>query len=137
MKLLLSFCALFLLTACGHHRDVRPAADGNHSIALKSESPEAGSQEAMKQAEHYCKEFDKHAVVVDENSTYSGDMDESTYKAVKTASKVGKRVGGAVFMGGEDRKKAHRDSSNVYTGAGVLDDVAGDGYSVRMRFRCQ
>lgn len=132
---LLSLAALTLLASCGHHRDVRPGANNQHSVNVRGEDEEATSREALAQANHYCGEFDKSAAIVDESTKYVGDMSEDNYKTMKTASKVGGRIGGAVFTSGS--KNATRDGSRVYTGAGVLSDIAGEGYVTRMRFRCQ
>lgn len=115
--------ALFTFAGCGHHRDVRPGPNGLNSVTIKTENEEDGSREALRQAEHYCDEFKKHPVIMEENNKYVGDMDEKTYKTVKRASKVAKSIG--------------MPTGKKTGGGSVLDDVAGEGYSVTMKFKCE
>jgi hypothetical protein len=104
-------------------------------VTVKGEDEQGNFRNAMAQAEHFCKQWDKAPVVEKEGSKYVGEMSEANYKAMKSISKAGHRVGGAVFMGGS--KDAYAKSRTVHTGAGVLSDMAGDGYVTRMNFRCQ
>jgi hypothetical protein len=107
MKNVLLFLSFLFLSACAHHRDVRPGADGVHRVVFLTEEKGAGGSEAMSQASHYCKEFQKHAVVVDEKSTYTGSMKEETYQNTKVASKVATGVGSAAYVfGGKNESNA-------------------------------
>ena len=126
---------LLFLAACGHHRDVRPGLNNKHYVAVQADDQNSGAQDAMAQATHYCKEYNKQAVVIKEDAKYVGSMDESTYKNVKTASRVAKGIGNNVFM--SDSPNANRDSGRIHSGAGALDDAAGKGYNVRMVFTCR
>lgn len=123
------------LAACAHHRDVRPGADGIHRVRLSSEDKEEGTRDAIEQANHYCGEMKKSAAFIDENTKYTGDMNEKDYKTLKTASKVAKTAGGTVWaMGGE---KESNIGGIVGLGGTVADQVAGKGYTVEMKFKCQ
>jgi hypothetical protein len=126
-------CGL-LMSACAHHKDVRPGADGLHTVAVQTEDNEAGSREAIDQANHYCEQSGRSAAFVDENKKYTGDVDEATYKNAKMISKVAKSAGGAVWaMGG---KKESRAGGVVGLGGQTVDSVLGEGYTVTMKFKC-
>lgn len=89
----------------------------------------------MSQANHYCKQSQKQAVVIDEKSTYTGSMKEETYQTTKTASKVATGVGGAAWVfGGRNESNA---GGIVGLGGAVADGIAGKGYTFEMRFKCQ
>lgn len=123
------------LAACAHHRDVRPGADGVHRVVVSTDDTEAGQRDAIEQANHYCKEHGKEAAFLKEESKYTGDLEESTYKNAKRASKVAKTVGGTVWaMGG---KKESDIGGLAGLGGTAADQALGKGYSIDMRFRCQ
>ncbi len=118
------FVALITMAGCAHHRDVRPSDDGVHRVVVRSEDTEAGSREAIEQANHFCKQSNQYAAFVKEDNKYTGDMDEQSYKNAKRVSKavqaVGGMTGGMVGMGGA-----------------VADDALGEGYTTEMKFRCK
>ncbi len=140
---------VIFFTGCGHHRDVRPGAKNTHSVTVKADDEAEGARDALRQANHYCKEFEKHAAILEENAKYTGDMDEASYKNMKKASKVAKTVSGSGIgsAGGVHGRRMRNMDPNApsgpdlgeVTGLGgaVLDDVAGQGYTVSMRFKCE
>lgn len=132
--LLLSF---LFLASCAHHRDVRPGADGLNRVVVATEDTDEGSRDAIKQANHFCKEErgGKSAVFVNEEQKYTGSMDESTYKTAKTASKIAQAAGGAAYVfGGKNEQTA---GGIVGIGGGIADQALGKGYSVDMKFKCE
>ena len=133
MKLLF-IVSLLIITACGHHRDVRPGAEGVHRVVVRAEEKEPGEREAIDQANHFCDQKDKMAAFVNENSKYTGDMNEETYKKTRMVSKAAKAAGGGAYVFGG------KNESNV-GGIGVLggaaaDAMAGEGYTIEMTFKC-
>lgn len=139
MNMNLSFLSLsitvLLFAACAHHRDVRPGADGINKVVVASEDEESGAQNALSQARHYCESKNKEAAIVSEGSKYIGSMDESTYKNIKTGSKVASAVGGAgMVFGGKNEKNAGGLLAIGGT-AGTL--ATGNGYNYTMTFKCQ
>lgn len=135
LQLLVITTATILTAACAHHRDVRPGADGLNKVVVSAEDADQGSHNALSQARHYCESKNKEAVIVDENSKYVGSMDESTYKNVKTGSKVASAVGGAgMVFGGKNEKNA---GGLLAIGGVAGDAAAGNGYSYTMTFKCQ
>ncbi len=126
---------ILMISACAHHRDVRPGEGGVHRVVVSTDDNDEGTREAIDQANHYCKQYSKGAVFVDENKKYTGSMKESDYKAAKTASKVAAGVGGAAFVfGGKNESQA---GGILGLGGGVADSALGKGYSVEMRFKCK
>lgn len=127
--------AAFLFTACAHHRDVRPGADGTHRVVIHTDDTEEGGRNAMSQANDYCEQSKQRAFVVDEGSKYTGTMDEGSYRNAKTASKVAQAVGGAGYVfGGKNERTA---GGIVGLGGGIADSALGNGYTVDMKFKCQ
>ncbi len=125
----------FLLISCAHHRDVRPGADGHHRVVVTGEDTESGAQDAIKQANHFCKENGGgYAGFTKEDKKYTGSMDEGSYKTAKTASKVAQAVGGAGYVfGGRNERTA---GGIVGLGGGIADSALGKGYTVDMQFKC-
>lgn len=127
--------SFILLTACAHHRDVRPSEDGVHRVVVHTDDSEEGARNAIEQADHYCDQYKKHAVFVKEEQKYTGDMDEKTYKNAKRATKVAQVVGGTAWVFGGRRES---NLGGIVGLGGMAGDAAlGKGYSVEMRFRCK
>ncbi|MEI7972780.1 MAG: hypothetical protein WCH11_00265, partial [Bdellovibrio sp.] len=123
--------SFLLLTACAHHQDVRPGSDGVHRVILKTEDKDEGFREGMSQARHFCKEAgNRSPVVMSDESKYTGSMDESSYKAGKTAAKVAQSAGGAAYVfGGKNEKSA---GGIIGLGGGIAKEAMGAGYSFDM-----
>lgn len=135
IKYILSVLSLLFVAACAHHRDVRPGADGVHRVIVRAEETDEGSRDALSQANHYCKEYNKNAAILDEGAKYSGSMDESDYKTAKTAAKVAQAAGSAAYVfGGKNERNA---GGIVGLGGGIADQAIGKGYTVEMKFKCQ
>jgi hypothetical protein len=127
--------ALSLFTfGCAHHRDVRAGADGIHRVVIQTDDTDAAARDAISQANNFCEERNKQAAFINEDKKYTGDMDESTYKTGKRASKAAQAVGGAVWVFGG---KTESDIGGI-TGLGgaVADSALGKGYTVEMKFKC-
>lgn len=134
LALSVALSALFL-SACAHHRDVRAGADGINRVVVKTEDTEEGSRNAISQANHFCEQFKKTPAFINEDSKYTGDMDEKDYKTGKKVAKVAKMVGGAAWVFGG---KNERNLGGIGAlGGSVGDAVLGKGYTVEMRFKCQ
>ncbi len=131
----LILAAFFFLISCAHHKDVRPGADGVHKVVVVSEDTEKGTRNAISQAEHYCKESERHAAFINEDKKYTGDMSEEDYKKGKRIAKVAQAAGGAVWVfGGQQEKNL---GGIVGLGGSVADQAIGKGYTVEMKFQCQ
>ena len=133
--LLLSLVAVLGLVGCATFEDVRPGENGIHRVSVKTDDPEAGSRNAISQANNYCKSKKKEAVFMNENSKYTGDMDEKNYKNAKRATTVAKSVGGAVWVFGGKKESALGGLAGI--GGTAADQALGKGYSVEMQFKCQ
>lgn len=134
-KYLSVLIAPFILISCAHHNDVRPGAEGVHRVAVLAETKDDGAKNAISQANHFCKEQNKYAAIIDEKQMYTGNMDESTYNNAKTASKVAQAAGGAAWVLG--KKQTSNVGGVVGVGGGIADSALGKGYTVEMKFKCQ
>ncbi|MGZ3723812.1 MAG: hypothetical protein ACXVA9_12805 [Bdellovibrionales bacterium] len=125
-----------ILTACATYKDVRPMDDGVNRVAIVTDNVEGATRKCIKEANNYCKAHgNTEPHFLDENSKYTGDMNEEDYKDLKRASSVVKTVGGAVWVFGGQRERT-LGGLGVLAGAG-MDSAAGKGYTVEMRFRCR
>lgn len=124
-----------LVTACAHHRDVRPGADGINRVVIQTADSEEGARSAISQANNYCEESNRKAAFINEDQKYTGDMDEQDYKNVQKISKVAKTVGGAVWaLGGKQESNV---GGIVGLGGAAGDAAIGKGYTIEMKFKCQ
>jgi hypothetical protein len=125
-----------MTSSCAHYPGVRAGVDGMHRVVIKAEETEAGNQEAIAQANSFCDDkFKKSAAFVDEKNKYTGDMKEGDYKTAKTAAKVAKAAGGAIWaLGGKNESNI---AGVVGLGGGIADSAIGQGYTIEMKFKCQ
>ncbi len=125
-----------MTVSCAHYPDVRPTAGGIHTVSFRTESKGEGFQNAFSQAKDYCDDvLKKRPAVVSEASEYVGTMDESTYNAAKTASKVVGAVGAAgAVLGGKNERKA---GGVTAVGGGIASGALGLGYEYTLKFRCE
>lgn len=127
--------AVVALSSCAHHRDVRPGADGIHRVVVATEDSDEGAREAIDQANYFCEKRNLSAAFINEDKKYSGSMKEDDYKKLKTAGKVAAGLGSAAFIfGGKNESTA---GGIVGLGGAVASSVAGKGYTVEMKFKCQ
>lgn len=123
-------------TSCAHHDDVRPRESGTHEIKIATERRDEGYQDAMSQADHYCREVEHRTrpVVVQDNTTYVGQGNEDEYNQKKTVAKAAKTVGGLGYvLGGSTESQL---GGVVGLGGIVADGVIGNGYVYSMTFKC-
>ncbi len=108
MKSALFSLGILFFVACAHHRDVRPGVDGLHRVVVTDDDKEQGARNAIDQANHYCKQSDKHAAFVEESNKYTGTMDEGQYKTAKDLSKAASAAGGSVYVMGAQKRIQYR-----------------------------
>ncbi len=127
---------LFLIS-CAHHRDVRPG-NGIHHVVVREQNREAAERNAIDQAEHFCKERNQHAVIIEEKKTeYTGKMDESTRDTVHKASTAAMVLGGGA--GGFGPTHGTKTAGAVLGTAGTAGYImtGGDDYTADMKFKCE
>ena len=135
MKVLIGILTLVVLSACGHHRDVRPSSDGVHSVVVAADNETDGPRDAIAQANHFCDDRYKRVAAIEKEETkYTGSMDEDNYRMAKTASDVLKQGGTQAWVfGGKTEKQA----GEVAAGTGsVIDNSLGKAYTTKMTFKC-
>jgi hypothetical protein len=131
---------IFILNlGCAHHKDVRPGADGIHRFTMVTDDAEGAARKGIKEANHYCKEQGKSPAFLTEESKYTGDMPEDKYKTMKTIGKAGQIAGGTVWaVGGAAGHEAASALGGISgIGGAVVSGIAGEGYTVEMKFKCQ
>ena len=133
---LLAISGAAFLTSCAHHRDVRPGSDGLHRVVFQTEDKNQGFRDAMSQAQHFCESRGARSpVIVNEDSKYTGSMDEQSYKTGKTVAKVAQAAGGAAYVfGGRNERNA---GGIVGLGGGIANSAMGEGYTYEMKFKCE
>ncbi|RZA26791.1 MAG: hypothetical protein EOP10_02430 [Proteobacteria bacterium] len=121
---------------CAHYPDVRPDDSGINAVIFRTERKGEGFREAWSQAKSYCDDvYKKRPYKVKEKSTYVGTMEESTYNAAKTGSKVATGVGAAAaILGGKNEAKA---GAGVGFGGGIADSALGQDYEYTLTFKCK
>ncbi len=125
----------FIAISCAHYPDVRPGANGIHRVVIPTSDTDAGSREAIEQANDYCGTMKKSAAFIDEKQAYTGSMKEEDYKKGKQITKVAKVIGGTTYvLGGKNESNA---GGIVGLGAIAGDAALGNGYKVEMKFKCQ
>lgn len=127
---------LFLISSCASYDHVRPGVDGIHRVVIRGEEKEAVERDSIDEANNYCKEYNKMAAFVSEDTKYTGSIDESTHKTVKKVSNAASVGGG--MMGVLGGKKESNVGSGLF-GLGIVGNAVldGDAYTSDMRFKCQ
>lgn len=117
-KLAFIICGSTMWICCAHHKNVRPGVNNIHKVTIMAADKESGSEDAIVQANHFCKQFEKIAAIVAEKVEYVGDVSEQAYKAGKKVSNIGKLLG-------------------VRAGSHIADEALGKGYRIDMDFECK
>lgn len=135
MKKIFIFGFILLGVACAHHNDVRPGEGGVHRVLLQTDDTDEAMSSALKQAQHYCSERNKEAVIVSEDKKYTGKLSEEEYNKGKTIAKVAKGVGSAAWVFGGKNESGVGGVTAL--GGQVADNALGKGYTVETKFKCQ
>lgn len=124
-----------LLVSCAHHRDVRPGTEGIHRVITRGPDKQQVEQSAISQANHFCEQRNLAAAFVNEDTKYTGEMDESTHNTLRKASQAAVIVGGGTHVLGGRRES---DVGGAVAGVGTVGSImtSGDAYTVDMKFKC-
>ena len=123
-----------LLLACAHHKNVRPAADGEHYIKLSSATKSEAGQEAIKQSNHFCAEQEKQAFVINETIEYTGSMPEEQYLTTRNIAGALKAAGTTMWALGQN--KVDNAGAALALGGGAAESSLGQPYQLEMTFTC-
>lgn len=96
-----------------------------HRVVVRDIERDDAEEEAAKAANEYCEKQGKRAVIVADNTKYTGEMDESTRDTIRKGSKAAMILGGA-------RGGAAGTAGSV--GYSVTSDRD---YLAELRFRCR
>lgn len=134
---LILLSALFIVTGCAHHRDVRPGVDGVHQVIVRAQDKGSAERDAISQAEHFCQQSQKIPGIIEEKTIYTGTIDEATRETLRKASMAAKVL---------DHSHVNHDAETpASSGPGVLGKAgrvgavmtSGDDYRTEMKFKCQ
>lgn len=137
MKILILAVLTIGFTGCAYFGDVRPGNNNVHHVVVTAVDKETGQRSAIRQANSYCekKENNKSAVIIKEESKYTGDMEEKNYINARRASTAATVAGGGAAVFG---KKKVKDVGGAVALGGVAGGAAiGKGYTVDMSFSCK
>ena len=118
-------------------RDVRPGADGVHTVSILTDEVQEATRYALRQAKRYCKKEKKNYAILNESSKYSCEMPEAEYIRKKQIAKAAQMAGSAAYVASEEDSTQELLGSVVSTGAAIADEALGDCYEVRVTFSCQ
>lgn len=133
-------CLISLLLAvasCASHKDVRPGADGIHRVVVRASSRAVAERRAIKQANHYCDEEEKHAAFLAEETNYTGSMDEKTRNTLRQASTAAMVLGGAGAATGKSETMKSVGGAVGAAGTAGRVMVSGNDYTADMKFKCR
>jgi hypothetical protein len=122
--------------ACAHHRDVRPGADGIHRVVVRASERESAERSAISQAEDFCDERHLAPAFVNEQTQYTGKMDEGTRDTLHKASTAAMILGGGVGIGTYGAARTAGGAVGTAGAAGAI-MTGGKDYTADMRFKCQ
>lgn len=135
MKMIPFYLVLLFMISCAHHRDVRPGANGVHTVIVKGPDSSGLERSAINQAEHFCQErYARHAAFHSEKTQYQGEMDEGTRKTLRQASTAAMVLGGGASVNSSTRK-----GGSALGSLGTIGHLMtnGDDYVVKAQFACQ
>lgn len=134
-KSLLGLSLLITLTSCASYEHVRPGADGVHKVVVRGVDKTEVEEQAIREAKAFCEDRNQAAAFINEESKYTGSMDERTHKTLGKISKAA-TVGGGMMgvMGGRKERNAGQGVFGAGVVGGVLQD--GDAYTSNMSFKC-
>lgn len=132
-----SFLLVFvlILASCATSEHVRPGADGVHRVVIRGTDKTEVEQRAIREAKCFCDDRKLAPAFVNEDTKYTGSMDESTHKAIQKISRAAAMGGGMMGTMGGDKE---RSVGKGVMGAGVVGSVLQDeeAYTADMKFKC-
>ena len=117
-------------------QDVRPGANGLHTVAFLTDDKSSATRAALRQAKRYCKKVEeKPFSVQSEEFTFICDMNEQSYIRGKKAAQAAMVVGSVAQSTTEDQTR-QTVGEVLSTGGVVADQTLGDCYELQMTFQC-
>jgi hypothetical protein len=132
----LTLGALAVLSGCSTAKvRVLRGEDGTNRVIARDIEHDDAEEAAYKAAENYCKDQNKHAVYVQENSTkYTGSMNENTRKTVRNASKAAMILSPVAGVGAQSAGLGTAVGAAGTAGYAMTSDRD---YSSELKFKCE
>ncbi len=120
-----------VLISCSHHKDVRAGAEGVHRVLVRGNEKSGAERKAIKEANHFCdnERNGTRAVFLNQQTQYTGSMDEDTRNTIKQASTAAMVVGNSMGDG--------HGSVLGHAGTAGFIMTHGDDYEAEMKFKCE
>ena len=95
------FSLILILSSCASSEHVRPGADGIHHVVIRGTDKTEVEQHAIREAKCFCGDRNLSPAFVNEDTKYTGSINENTHKNIQKMSKAA-TIGGGMMgaMGG-------------------------------------
>ncbi len=135
MNKLLLVLVVIGVAACASYDHVRAGADGIHRVVIRGVERSEVEKEAIDEARAFCKDRNLAAAFVQEDTKYTGSMNESTHKTIQKVSKAAQVGGGMTGVFGGQKES---NIGKTVFGAGAVGSVFQDdeAYTADMKFKC-
>lgn len=126
---------LVVVSGCASYEHVRPGADGVHHVIIRGVDKTDVEKEAIGEAKAFCDDRKLSAAFVQEESKYTGSMNESTHKNIGKVSGAAAAGGGMMKVLGGSKEK---NIGEGLFGAGAVGTMFQDkdAYTADMKFKC-
>ena len=125
-----------LFVTAGCVGDVRPGADGIHSVMLLTDDRDDGARMALRQAKRWCKKEKQDFVVHEEMITFICDMDEADYIRAKQLAAAAQAAGAVTSGSSEEDSNAETVGDILQAGGAAAQAALGECYEVELLFEC-
>jgi hypothetical protein len=130
----MTMLVLSILAGCSV-RDVRPGANGVHTVSFLIDNKQEAARLGLRQAKRYCKKEKKGFAVLSEKTTYICEMNEEEYIQKKELAEAAQIVGTAGSS--SESPLASAIGSMVATGGAIAASTLGDCYEFLLTFECK
>jgi hypothetical protein len=130
-----ALCAGIALGCAGPKKYVTPGPDEVHRLRIRAVERADAERTAIRGAKDYCRDSGQQAVFLEQNTQYTGTMDEATRNAIRSAA----RAAGALGAFDGQRKPGGTSTGRVLTGgsAAASEFAGGEDYQTDVVFRCR
>jgi hypothetical protein len=126
---------LLFIYSCASSRHVRPGADGVHKVVIRGTDKESVEEQAIREAKSFCDDRHLSPAFINEETKYTGSIDETTHKTIQKISKAASVGGSMMGVFGGPRE---RNVGQGVMGAGAVGSIFEDkeAYTSDMKFKC-
>lgn len=82
----------FLVLSCSHHRNVVEGRSGKNKVEILTFTKVDGYDDALSEAESYCKKQDQVPYIISKSYKYIGTVEEKKYLRERMAARIGRKL---------------------------------------------